>query len=398
MSKKENAVWLTVRYSFLQSTYWMGFCAIFAFATIFLLDKGFTGKEVGIILAMANIGAAIIQPIVASFADQTQKITLKEMISIFALLVIILSILLINLPTIQWVVALLFISISTLMLTIQPLLNSLIFEYINQGISINYGLARGLGSLSFAAMSFILGFIVSKFSPAILPYLYILFYGLVGLIAYSFKTPTKMAGKQKIERAASKKGLKITELINFFKGYPQLLILLIGICCLFIFHNIINTYLIQIMHHVGGGDSDFGISLAVAASVELPMMMAFTFLVRKVKGSTLLKMAAFFFTIKAVVFLFAPSVGMIYFGQGLQFLSFALYIPASVYYINGIMRPEDKVKGQAIVIVAMTLGGVFGNLLGGVLLDSYGIFIMLLAGLISSLLGTILVFYSVKEI
>ena len=387
MLKKSLARRLTIQYGLLQSMYWMGFCVIMGFATVFLLYKDFEGQQIGVILAMSNICAALLQPIIASFADRSKHVTLKTIISFLAFFVILLTILLVLIPVNKVIIALLFILIGTVVLTIQPLLNSLIFEYINRGIKINYGLARGLGSLSFAAISFVLGFIVNRFSPAVLPYLYILFYSFILLIAYSFKMPRVL-----------KEEPELAELTTFFKRYHNLYLLLISVCCLFIFHNIISTYLIQIMQNVGGSDTDFGISLALAASVELPTMMGFAYLVRKIKGSTLLKVSAIFFTVKALVFLLAPSVGVIYLGQILQALSFALYIPASVYYMNELMEPTDRIKGQAIIMVAMTLGGVFGNLIGGILLDNFTIFVMLVAGVIFSLIGTLLLCYSVKEI
>lgn len=400
MLKKSLARRLTIQYGLLQSMYWMGFCVIMGFATVFLLYKDFEGQQIGVILAVSNICAALLQPIIASFADRSKHVTLKTIISFLAFFVILLTILLVLIPVNKVIIALLFILIGTVVLTIQPLLNSLIFEYINRGIKINYGLARGLGSLSFAAISFVLGFIVNRFSPAVLPYLYILFYSFILLIAYSFKMPRVLKEEPDLSicNSPSKKTFKLAELTTFFKRYHNLYLLLISVCCLFIFHNIISTYLIQIMQNVGGSDTDFGISLALAASVELPTMMGFVYLVRKIKGSTLLKVSAIFFTVKALVFLLAPSVGVIYLGQILQALSFALYIPASVYYMNELMEPTDRIKGQAIIMVAMTLGGVFGNLIGGILLDNFTIFVMLVAGVIFSLIGTLLLCYSVKEI
>ena len=52
--------------------------------------------------------------------------------------------------------------------------------------------------------------------------------------------------------------------------------------------------------------------------------------------------------------------------------AFALYIPASVYYVNETMAPRDKFKGQAVMTATNTLGGVIGSLLGGFLLDHSG--------------------------
>ena len=57
----------------------------------------------------------------------------------------------------------------------------------------------------------------------------------------------------------------------------------------------------------------------------------------------------------------------------LQMLSFALCLPSAVYYVNETMAVEDRVKGQSLLIASSTMGGVFGSLSGGVLVDFAGI-------------------------
>jgi PPP family 3-phenylpropionic acid transporter len=38
-----------------------------------------------------------------------------------------------------------------------------------------------------------------------------------------------------------------------------------------------------------------------------------------------------------------------------------MFVPASVYYVNQVIRGADKVKGQAGMTVAMSISGVIGN-------------------------------------
>ena len=72
-------------------------------------------------------------------------------------------------------------------------------------------------------------------------------------------------------------------------------------------------------------------------------------------------------------------------------------MPALVYYSSERMKRQDQVKGQAMVTTAITLGGVFGNTVGGILTDQTGVFNMLLAGLVLVVVGAIAVFYGIKE-
>ncbi|MDR3552945.1 MAG: MFS transporter, partial [Clostridia bacterium] len=114
--------------------------------------------------------------------------------------------------------------------------------------------------------------------------------------------------------------------------------------------------------------------------------------------STLLKIAAFFFVVKFIVLLLATGVAMILFAQGLQMVTFALFIPASVYYVNERMDSENKVKGQALMTAAyIGVSGTIGDFAGGQMIDKLGVQAMLQAGVALSILGLALIVIGAKD-
>ena len=62
------------------------------------------------------------------------------------------------------------------------------------------------------------------------------------------------------------------------------------------------------------------------------------------------------------------------------------------------MEAGDKVKGQAYMTAALTLGGVAGNLSGGIALDVSGVNAMLILGCAFALAGVLAIGYSVRPI
>lgn len=386
---------LTLKYAGLQSLYWMSFCAIYGFASVFLLAKNFENQQIGLILALVNIFSVILQPAFGFLIDRLINLTLKRVISFLAVINIILLIGLIAEPDNLLLSTVLYIGVVSLTLTLQPLLNSLIFEHINEGLEINYGLARGIGSLSFAFISFFLGRALNDYSAAIIPILCIVLYSLFLLLVLTFPTTEAQLTKETISLQQSEANYQEPSR-HFFRKYDRFTLFLMAIVFLFVFHTIINSYLVQIMASLGGKDSDFGLSLTIAASVELPAMLGFSYLATKYKSSRLLKISSIFFVIRSLLFLGSSTVWMINVAQLFQALSFAIYVPASAYYVNQLMKTEDKVKGQALVIGATTLGSVFGNGLGGWLLDYTNVTMMLLAGVVGAVMGCLLLFYSVK--
>lgn len=402
---------LTSRYAFVQSSYWMAFCAVYNFATVYLLANSFSPKEVGIILATTNIFAAILQPLVAGYADRTVKITLKNMISVIVVAILSFVVLLLIAPKTIYVVGGLFLVICTLMITIQPLINSLGMEYIGKGIHVNFGMARGMGSLSYALTSLLLGNLVEKEGTKILPFSYIIIFGLLLIFTFRFKLhrskEDELSTKDESLSLQMKKADNVRviaedllpeRMSGYFLKYKKYSLYLAGLVFLFTCFNMINVYMIKIVENVGGDKAIMGNAFALAAVLELPIMFFFSRLLGKWRNSTLLKISIIILTLKSIATLLASSIGMVYFAQSFQMLSYAIFIPSSIYYVNQIMDKEDRIKGQAFVAVTMTLGGVFGSLFGGWLLGMTSVYNMLLFATALSIIGTLLAFFSIENI
>ena len=125
-------------------------------------------------------------------------------------------------------------------------------------------------------------------------------------------------------------------------------------------------------------------------------MLLFTMLKKRFSSSRLFVLSGFFFAVKAGAYLLAQTVPQFLIAQIFQMGAFALYIPASVYYVNETMAPRDKFKGQAVMTATNTLGGVIGSLLGGFLLDHSGVSPLLISGFALSAAGAVLLFFACR--
>lgn len=406
---------LTIKYAFLQSTFWLSMCSFYSFAAVFLKSKNFDNVQIGFVLALAAVISIILQPFIAAFADKTKTISLRHIVISLMFIVLALAILLLMNPDSFLIVGITYILINAIQFTLNPLFNSLALEYMNKGIPINYGLARGLGSISFAVMSYLLGIFVNRFGADILVSIFLLCYCFVIISAFAFKVTvpkklrTPLANLHIDTDTNNTMGYtdRLTEdiseispsgILTFFIKYKKFSLHLIGLSMLFYSHCLMNTYLINIIENVGGNSSNLGISLSIAAALELPTMAAFIFLVRKIKCNTLLKLSGFFFLIKVGITWLAPNVYMVYLAQAFQMLSFALFTPASVYYVNSIIEEQDKVKGQTMLGVAtMGIAGTIANITGGKILDTVGVSDMLLIGTIVTAIGFVIIIFTTDE-
>lgn len=96
---KLNTRKLMIQYCILQGSYWASFCVVYAFATVFLLSRGFESSMIGVIIAAGNILGVILQPMVASIADRSEKISLHKLTAMLSIIMILLLVLLYLYPT-----------------------------------------------------------------------------------------------------------------------------------------------------------------------------------------------------------------------------------------------------------------------------------------------------------
>lgn len=386
---KLNTRKLMIQYCILQGSYWASFCVIYAFATVFLLSRGFESSMIGVIIAAGNILGVVLQPMVASIADRSEKISLHKLTAMLSVIMILLLVLLYFVPNGLLAVAVLFLLTDTFLQVIQPLINSVSVYYVNQGVSVDFGAARGIGSLSYAAASYILGIMVEKFGTRSIL--------MAGILVALVLLVTVLSMPVLSSSAASRLGEKEPEqndagLLVFAGRYKNFMLTLAGITLLFTFHNMNNAYLIKVIENVGGTSADMGRMLSIAAVTELPVMFLFSRISKHFKSSTLLMVSSAFFAIRAAGFMLAGNVMTMYLAAMLQIGSFALYIPSSVYYVNETMLDQDKFKGQAVMTATNTLGGVFGSLFGGFLIDNAGVGAMNTVCFAMAAAGAVLVF------
>lgn len=390
---------LNIKYMASQIFYFGAFAAMMGYASVYLLYKGFSNSTIGIILSLCSILAVFMQPALASFADNHKNIEIRKIINTIVAIAIILSVALLVIPANQTLIFILIVAIFSLETTIMPLINTLAFIFEKYGIQINFGIARGLGSVAYALTSMALGYIVEWFSPDLLPICYVVFNALLFIVVHLFVLPKNAQIVNADEESETEAEVQENvSLLKFASKYKKFIVFLLGFVLVYFAHTIINNFFIQIITNVGGNSSDMGNAVFLAAMLELPTMAYFTKLSQKVNCGTLIKASIVLFLAKHAITYLATNMVMIYIAQVLQMGAYALFIPASVYYVNCKVDNKDIVKGQSFVTTSMTMSGVFANIIGGILLDAVGVSEVLLIGVILSLIGAVIVLFTVEKV
>lgn len=387
---------MTIKYCILQGLYWTLFCAGGGFVTAYLVEIGVEAAAVGTMTALFCGASALLQPVLGRKADKGGKWEWNNQLFVLYGLVLLCNVGLL-LQRNHLLSCILFGIIILCMNCAMPFVNGAGFYYENRGIPVNFGIARGMGSLSYAVLSFFLGSLMEQMGIqavsgaglilSIISILALLMFPSGDEVGVS-KNTSKELELSEMETREKNKAISFGA---FVKKYPAFMCTLVGFSLLLMFHNLANTYLLQMIKRVGGSSSELGVTLSIAAALELPIMFAFSILAKKFPIRKLLIFSGIMFSFKSVAYLLATNVMGIYLTQLLQPFSYAVFASASVYYAQELMDEENKLRGQSLVTSAITLGAVFGNLIGGFVLQLSGVITMLYVGVAMAVLGAIVV-------
>lgn len=365
------------KYTAMQAVYWMVYSVAFGFVTYYLLGTGIGEATIGMVTASGGIIAAILQPLTGSLTD-SGRLRWKTILVFLASLCLLFNILMIFISS-EVLNAVSYAGFITAVNLIVPVANGASFYYERSGEKINFGFARGTGSLFYGAAAYVLGAVSVRAGIMSVPAAGALTSLLLILILISMPCQREVC---EVRRQAGG---------SIISRYPGFFMVVAGCTLCLSFHSISCNFLIRIVESCGGDAEVMGTAIAVSAVFELPAMFGFSVIAKRFSAGMLLKVSAVFFIIKSLLFLFSSGVGMIYFTQMFQAGSFALMIPASVYYAESSMEKGDKMKGQAYMGLALTAGSFIGALSGGFLIQMAGLKQALILGTAFTVAGFILI-------
>lgn len=372
------------------------FSSMFTFVSVFLLHRGFDNTTIGTILSLTSILSIGLQTVLANYLDKKPNVRIQNVLSIYAIIIFLLSILL-YFTKVPLMIPLLILIIFAIAQSSESLLNAMAFIFERFGIYINFGVARGIGSFAFAATTLFLGYITEKFTPDLIPLFYALFsLGLI-FVMQKYKHPKEEETDMQVTADDTPDAYEDPSLAAFFVRNKKLVFLMIGIAFLLFTHILINNFFIQIITPIGGNNVMMGTAIFLGAMLELPGMFNYDKLEQRIPTHQLLKIAGVFFFIKHTLTYLAPNMLVIYIAQVFQIGAYGLVIPAGVSYVRSAVSQRDMLKGQSLFTNAMALSSVVGSFLGGFLLDNYGADLTLFIGIIASLIGVVIVFLATEK-
>jgi len=391
LSKKVN-----LQFAAIQSSFWISFLPLGGFAVVLLQSKNFTDSEIGIILAMQSIASIIAQPLISIFAGKHPHIPLKNIITAMLLFGAAITSIFYFIPHLFLPAILIFMVVGMTQTSAPAFVNAMAMQLANAGINVNYGVARGIGSLSFALFGVILGKLVDiSGTNIIIPTAVIFLLITCFLVSRMYFVPPKP--KPDVD-TASPAEIPQTNILTFLRKNKAYTGFCIASAFIFSCHACINNFLPNITDSLGGSITDQGIIRGISAAFELPIMFVYSILARRISSHKLLTISALSFFLKSLATMLVPSMSLLFLVQAFQMPAFGLYTPAAVHFSDHSVSDADRIRAQAISMVAgLGIGNVFGNLGAGFVIDRWGLHSMLFAATILGFIGFLIMFISLYE-
>lgn len=392
---------IEVHYAAVQGTYWASICTLVGFSTVYLSHEGLSDTLIGLAYSLFGILSILLQIFISSFSDHHGGIPLKSIIAaVFGLAVACsASLLLIPLP-IAGIVAL-YIVAEASQACAPGLVNALMMHYVDRGLPVHYGWPRGIGSIGYAVSAFFLGRFVASRPPDILLPIFIALATAAGLSVISMPNPDRMAARLPAGSAApAARGAQAAEPVptywQMLRGNPTLTVFLCACIVAAVGQSSGITFLIRIMQSVGGGTREMGVGMLIQSGAELPAMLLSSAILKKWRARRILVVSFSCTFLKSMLLALAPSLGFVYGALALSVFCYGLFGFASVFYVNGLVKPSEKVRAQSLVTLCYNngLGSIIGNLYSGSVIDAWGLKVLLVLNAFVCLAAALLMLVS----
>ena len=345
----------------LRILYFLVFCCTAAWLPIFadyLKDHGLNGIRIGIVLGIVPFMMLLVQPFYGMFADRWgYKKTLLS------------SSLLAAVSYIFYLVhgGFLFLFIVTIFMalfynTIQPVLDSLSLQLVQNDPSFSYGTLRIAGAAGWAFTGIVTGYFIEHINTSVIFVISAVSMLLTFLFAFSLKPDNK---KIKKEEQAYKDLKKV--ITN-----PVLTALLV--CVLLVSAGattIWNFYSIY-MKENGASASLVGYGISFQGLCELPLFYFSARIIKRFGIKTTLLITVFATTLRLLLYSVVKNPQAAIAIEMLHGISWSLFWVVCVEYVNMLVLEEWRATGQSLLYAAYYgAGAIAGNLWTGFLYNAH---------------------------
>lgn len=389
---KQNKWNCTISYTMLQIATWGFYAVIMAFSSNVLYGFDFTDSQISLVLGISTVVAFVLQLVLAELVTRWRN--LKVYMVLLALgTVMLVGNLMVTMPRMPKAVAVSAFAVTCMVLQMIPsFTNAMGMGAIERGSATNYSIARGMGSLGYSVLAYVTGVLVRLLGVEVVPAVSA---AVAVMLIVSVIWFYLAAEKNLPDFGPSKK--KIDHKSGFLRQYPRFAVFLVAMILLQFSHNLLSSFMFQIMQVKNGTAAEQGVATAISALVELPVMFFFPLMMRKLRCDKWVRIAGLAMAIKGIGILMAASPYGVYIAQATQMVGYGLLTIASVNYARLVVGLGESVRAQSYLGSTCTVGSFAALSTGGVICQYWGAQTMVLVSLILSLIGGTMILLTAQK-
>lgn len=332
----------------------------YPFLTYYFQTRGLSYTEMGICFALVSLTSVIVQPVWGFIADKyANKRTILLLTMCMCSLVIYALVIASSFYLVMAGIFLVILFQSPLV----PVADAYCYAIIKASGRLQYGKIRLMGSLGYAVVALILGWIVKYFGieSSYIVYSISCLLG-IGLI-YSIHFQDRSTRKQ----------VHMTDVMSLLNKKVILLLLAVAVTNISISSN--SSYIAILIEKTDGAAAELGLLWFLVAISELPAFYFGGKLLKRYGELNLFILGLLLFALRFALQSLCTWYIPVLIIQLMQGVTYTFFLIASLEYLNRISPSKVKTVAMTLHAAAIAIGGIIGNLGGGVLLEYISIFV-----------------------
>jgi len=337
---------------------YLGMGAVMPFMSLFLHGKGFSGSEIGIVLAAGSLTGIVAQPVFGLINDAARDYRTVLKVTSFLSAIVIFGYVFSEgfVPMIVTAIVFSFINVPA-----APIIDSIAVER-GPSYGFSFGQVRVWGAIGFSFITVIAGYTSNRIG-----FEYTFWaYAAVSLLMFCIIHTFPRLERKKRSAVFGKEGVG-----SLFAN--RRFVLFVAVCMIVSASVTMNFSYLPIYFQKLHYPLDLvGWNFTIAAAVEIPLFLFASALIRRFGLYPILAVGTFAYALKYVLMGFAPPVGVVLGIQALDGLAFAFYFGAAVEAVNDMAPEHGKATAQSVFAAAGGVAGIIANAAGGALIDTLG--------------------------
>ncbi|MDF2905021.1 MAG: ProP12, partial [Herbinix sp.] len=329
---------------------------------------GISAVEIGILLTIGPISSILIQPIWAVISDRTGKrkavLSLVVLGSAFSVLSFY-----IGHTFLTFLIASILLAIFSN--SIVPLSDAILLRSAHRN-QLDFSKIRMGGTIGYAIFVIFAGMIIKRNSDIAYIMGFVGFMVLFAIVRLLPKSESDDTVIKKLNLDLNSKPKERRSLLHIFESkqiYFLLAFAFISQVGLSFHFSFLGVYMLD----MGLTEGTIGITNSIAALSEIPILFLINRVLKKVSTAKITVVACLLLSLR-IFTITGENLFFVVLSQALHGLTaMTIYFSCAVF-ISKNVKPENQSKGQSILALIQTgIGSIVGNILGGYLVDSYGL-------------------------